>query len=640
MKVQKHIEVRLLKKRLIPVVDVVQYDTGVQLVFSLVDFDIPSGTSATLYVQKRSGKFVYQEKDITISGNEITIDLENQALTEHGETKYQITLKNGTDTVTTFAGVLRVEKSIADANAVESKTVIRAFDEAVAEHVAEFQTKAEQIVAACIATIPEDYTVMEAKVNELANAVKGNLSGAVVFADDVSSVEHRPIVKVRGANLISFPYYNESGVKNGITYTVNDDGSVTAKGTATANAAFYLTYGLSGIKGTVFLSGCPDGGSITASSGGGYSLRMNKIENGIEVTGGTDVGNGKKITLNGESVKVYIVVLAGKTVDCTFYPMLNYGESAKSFVKSDLTTVTVKRCGKNLIDVSDVTVESSNAWSNKHLGSFELPSGKYTVSLDYNQFGDVTHVSLSARKYGVAEKVYADVSNNVQIGKMTMTFEIPAGESGVMLYVYSNCTANVRNTKCLFKNIQVEVGDIATEFEAYKEATEYIPSSDGTVSGLTSVSPNMTILTDTEGAIVECEYNRDTNKVIEKLINAINNSDGMGAVNDEQVAKAVFDYLTEHPVSAGSTATIGTVNLLAEKWVGTGNLYSQVVTIAGVTKNSQVDLTPSVEQLVVFHEKDLTFVTENEGGTVTVYAIGQKPTNDYTIQVTITEVAV
>jgi hypothetical protein len=75
-------------------------------------------------------------------------------------------------------------------------------------------------------------------------------------------------------------------------------------------------------------------------------------------------------------------------------------------------------------------------------------------------------------------------------------------------------------------------------------------------------------------------------------------------------------------------------------WIGSNNLYSQVVSIDGVTENSQVDLTPDVEQLEIFHDKDLTFVTENDGGTVTVYAIGQKPTNDYTIQVTITEVYV
>ena len=107
---------------------------------------------------------------------------------------------------------------------------------------------------------------------------------------------------------------------------------------------------------------------------------------------------------------------------------------------------------------------------------------------------------------------------------------------------------------------------------------------------------------------------------------------------DEQVAKAVADYFANNPVGGGSSAKIGEVTLLASKWVGSDHLYSQVVNIDGVTENSQVDLTPSVEQLVVFYEKDLTFVTENDGGTVTVYAIGQKPTNDYTVQVTITEV--
>lgn len=85
---------------------------------------------------------------------------------------------------------------------------------------------------------------------------------------------------------------------------------------------------------------------------------------------------------------------------------------------------------------------------------------------------------------------------------------------------------------------------------------------------------------------------------------------------------------------------ISEVELLSASWVGEGNLYSQVVTVDGVTEYSQVDLTPSVEQLVVFHEKDLCFVTENDDGVVTAYAIGQKPENDYTIQVTITEVRV
>lgn len=101
-----------------------------------------------------------------------------------------------------------------------------------------------------------------------------------------------------------------------------------------------------------------------------------------------------------------------------------------------------------------------------------------------------------------------------------------------------------------------------------------------------------------------------------------------------------LDSLKGGSISGSGKAKIGTVNLLAANWKGEGNLYSQVVPVYGVTPNSQVDLTPSVQQLAIFHDKDLAFVTENEDGVVTVYAIGQKPENDYLIQVTITEVEV
>lgn len=90
----------------------------------------------------------------------------------------------------------------------------------------------------------------------------------------------------------------------------------------------------------------------------------------------------------------------------------------------------------------------------------------------------------------------------------------------------------------------------------------------------------------------------------------------------------------------GSVAKLSTVTLSASKWKGSDSLYSQVVTIPGVTPYSKVDLLPSVEQLAIFHNKDVAFVTENEDGVVTVYAIGDKPLLDYTMQVQITEVVV
>lgn len=98
-------------------------------------------------------------------------------------------------------------------------------------------------------------------------------------------------------------------------------------------------------------------------------------------------------------------------------------------------------------------------------------------------------------------------------------------------------------------------------------------------------------------------------------------------------AKKYIDSLVQAP-----PAKLTNVTLLASKWVGSNSLYSQVVTIPGTTEYSKVDLLPSVEQLAIFFNKNVAFVTENEDGVVTVYAIGDKPTLDYTMQAQITEV--
>lgn len=392
MKAIKEIPIYLTKKHNVRQIDVVQHDTGIQLVFSVLDFAIPSGASATLYVQKPSGKFVYQEEGITVTGNTITVDLHNQAITEHGKAPYQVSLKSGSDVITTFTGLIMVEKSQKDAGATESKTVIRAFDEVVSAHVAEFQSKAEQIVQACIATIPDDYSTMEAKVNESANAVKGYLSGAVVRADDVSPVGHSPVVRVRG--------------KNHFNYTKMD-----------------------------------------------FENRSSAL---------VDNGNGS------------ITVAA---------PI---GSSAVS------TKATLRQLAPT------------------------LKEGKvYTLS--FNSTGTDKYIYLSESQNGWNNRT-ARIINEADL------------ESTVFLY------ASGVNTTATISSIQIEEGAVATDYEPYIDpstvtvtvtdyegynGTEYTPSADGTVHGITSLSPSMTILTDTEGVIVECEYNRDTNKVIEKLTNAI-----------------------------------------------------------------------------------------------------------------------
>lgn len=97
-----------------------------------------------------------------------------------------------------------------------------------------------------------------------------------------------------------------------------------------------------------------------------------------------------------------------------------------------------------------------------------------------------------------------------------------------------------------------------------------------------------------------------------------------------------LSYLTV----SSSPARVSSVTLYASAWAGSEGHYGQIVNIEGVTKNSKVDLQPTVEQLKIFHEKDIAFSTVNEGGIVVVHVIGDRPTNDYTMQVTITEVIV
>lgn len=85
------------------------------------------------------------------------------------------------------------------------------------------------------------------------------------------------------------------------------------------------------------------------------------------------------------------------------------------------------------------------------------------------------------------------------------------------------------------------------------------------------------------------------------------------------------------------------VTLHSDKWEqASDDRYYQVVTVdnATITPNSKVDLQPNSEQLCIFHEKDLAFVTENEDGVVSVFCVGQVPTSDYTIQATVTEVVI
>ncbi len=153
------------------------------------------------------------------------------------------------------------------------------------------------------------FLAMDQQITELYSSAAANASSSAVNASAIGMSRR---------NLL--PNTASSITKGGITFTVNDDVSVTASGTASANTQldigkFSLTAGTEYI-----LSGCPDGGSESS-----YYLYGLYTSNWAGL-GGKDTGNGYKFTAqwNGEVVfRVYIT--SGTTIDnLTFYPMLRY----------------------------------------------------------------------------------------------------------------------------------------------------------------------------------------------------------------------------------------------------------------------------------------------------------------------------
>lgn len=86
--------------------------------------------------------------------------------------------------------------------------------------------------------------------------------------------------------------------------------------------------------------------------------------------------------------------------------------------------------------------------------------------------------------------------------------------------------------------------------------------------------------------------------------------------------------------AAGSAVKLTQITLPADSWKGGESPYFQTVEVEGVSVSSKVDLQPGRERI----EGVTAFTAENEGGAVTVYALGDKPLRDYTLQATLTEV--
>lgn len=136
--------------------------------------------------------------------------------------------------------------------------------------------------------------------------------------------------------------------------------------------------------------------------------------------------------------------------------------------------------------------------------------------------------------------------------------------------------------------------------------------------------------------VVEYEVNPQTGKRLPRL----KIGDGVSPFTSLEYM-SVDSFILPKPIS---------VTLYADKWEQVVDIdgadvvdtYSQVVTVenAVITANSKIDLNPNPDQLLDFYDLGVALTTENDGGIVRVYVVGDILEKSYQIQATVTEVVV
>lgn len=397
-------------------------------------------------------------------------------------------------------------------------------------------------------SIPADYTALSEAVDSLtrgrACAIVCSAEGSAVVVNDASdlpmqglrifgrstqdgtptpdapveikSVEN-PVVTVASQQLIDTPYYTVSQEKNGITFTVNEDGSLRVIGTATSNASFYFASATPIYKGHYFLSGCPAGGSMS-----GYSLRLNLIIDGKEVSGVTDVGTGAKVSIESEniSMKLYFVVLTGTTVDLTVRPMLNVGDSAKPYClakpKQNLTfSDNIRFAGLPITSGGNYTDSDGQQWI---CDEVDLVRGVYTQRILHERPTltkiNIDYENTEAYSIKFSQKVKG---GGTKVGLCSVTDVWVYGLSDNVHYYYDSDSTIGR--------IHVPKGTDITgvDFVAILATPIETPLSEPEIAAyraMHSNHPNTTVLNDS-GAHMVVKYAADTKLYIDNKITAL-----------------------------------------------------------------------------------------------------------------------
>lgn len=374
--------------------------------------------------------------------------------------------------------------------------------------------------------------IPESKIDEKIeiNALKASASGEIVRVDDVSAMPHKAVATITSKNLAIKKNTQTTVTTEGITYTANDDGTVTANGTATGTAYFLMlgstdyTSQIPIKKGRYTIGMAPAQGCRIS-----VGVRNNAYENRI-LYYSTHVNSITfDITTDTARFDMILCVDSGYNVNnVIFEPLLVEGDTATEYEPYiDPTSVTVTRCGKNLIPVSAKTSTGNgitftvnddgsvtcNGTATKNAvinltENYRLPLGTYILRGCPSTGSDTTY-RLQTNK--VIDG--AVTTGCVDIGLSTGSKLNITQECQVYTYIVVLAGTTVSNVT-FYPQLRMS-SDADTTYEPYNGAT-YTPASDGTVE-IDSIAPTMTVLTDKSGVNIDLEYQQDHNMAMDDV---------------------------------------------------------------------------------------------------------------------------
>lgn len=139
-------DIYFLQDRMKYPIDYPQGADKIPLVFTARDYDLPSGATTRICIEKPSGKAVYNEVTGIINGNVITIQPQKQMTAEAGRTDLQVEINKDGKTLLTFVYPINIKRSLIKINSTNGSNFIDEYIAKMQECMDRMEETREEII--------------------------------------------------------------------------------------------------------------------------------------------------------------------------------------------------------------------------------------------------------------------------------------------------------------------------------------------------------------------------------------------------------------------------------------------------------------------------------------------------------------